>query len=141
MYTAVVLYPQECQKLKSLLNEVAGWSPEGFVWKTAAGEPLPHHMTLNMNGLRDGPNPRLVIGDEVSLTVDGFCWDHNLGVCAARVTNAVKGVERVNSVNAQPHITMCILPGCKPFNSNKLNWSRAHELTTPLVVSGVVEDR
>lgn len=50
-YSAVVLDDESVQKLKDAAIDFG--VPEGFVFKTKAGEPLPHHMTITLGPLGD----------------------------------------------------------------------------------------
>jgi hypothetical protein len=146
MYTAVVLDKGEGFRLIWHLEEMPDWDwCSGFICRTPDNKPLPHHLTLNLGSVECLNDPD-VLGKIAELTVDAFCWDDDLGVCAARVTKAVvKGLEflfdsdiPLKCVNAQPHITMCLMPNVKPSASNSLDWNRAILLTQPITVSGVV---
>lgn len=135
MYTAAVLEDGQRHLLQIALTEVA---PEiedkGYLFETSKGDPIPHHMTINMGDFDQGLNCISMLGMPVEITIDGFWYDHALGVAAARVTDTLCTIvgddwqddyhERIKTINEQPHITMCLKTGVKPFLSNKLDWSK-----------------
>lgn len=131
MYTAVVL-DEDCRKLlKYALCNLLDAEGMGYVFQTRQGDELPHHMTLNLDAFDESLNDPSLKGAYCRLEVDGFCFDHDMGVIAARVTkhtavrNAIDGEwseQPVNTTNENPHITMCLLGDAKPFHSNKLDW-------------------
>lgn len=133
MYTAAVLVDGQRNLLQIALSELLDLEAEGFLFQTPKGDALPHHLTINMGEFDEVLNCRSMLGMPVELVVDGFWYDRDLGVCAARVSRAtccIVGDERqadyyesVKTVNESPHITMCLKPGVKPFLSNKLNWA------------------
>lgn len=161
MYTAVVINKEDRNKLTSALSTLPEWLDACvtllpmFVDRTPLGDRLPHHLTLNIGSIEDGLNNPSVLGKVADLTVEAFCWDHEVGACAARVTKmVVKGFTSVSTIdlyirdteivlkstNAQPHITMCLMPNVKPAASNNLDWDQAFLLKTPLIISGVVKE-
>jgi hypothetical protein len=147
MYTAVVIDKDDCDRLVYYLNAVPGWVTGLYSFFTPSNYPLPHHLTLNLGSVECLNDPD-ILNKIAELTVDAFCWDDDLGVCAARVTKAVvKGLESLfdtdiplKSINAQPHVTMCLMPNVKPSVSNDLDWNRAILLMQPITVSGIVEE-
>jgi hypothetical protein len=137
MYTAAVLAEQSQQQLLQAFEEllVAGGhdlKASGYKFATAAGERLPHHMTMNMGALNTNLNPAECLGYRGILSVDSFFIDHELNVCAAKVIRAVTEhtpirteplpIKTVNDVGSHKHITMCIRSPGKPFHSNKIKW-------------------
>lgn len=124
MYTAAVLTDHSRSVLLARFAEVYPAEARGFQFSTVAGEPLPHHLTINMGGIDLDLNPKLTAGLKVLIPIYGFCIDEELNVCAARCDLPFNPEgDRFFSINAQPHVTMCIrLPKGKPFLSNKLDW-------------------
>ena len=127
-YSAVVLDSESADALKAAAEDFV---PEGFVYNTKAGEPLPHHMTIKMGPLKDKYSEHYTVGDEVSLTVT------HIGVSADAV--AAKVVAPGPVKNKIPHITIAIPPGGKPSMSNKIP-SEAFQEIDPINVTGIVEE-
>jgi hypothetical protein len=127
-YSAVVLDNESADALKAAAEDFV---PEGFVYSTNAGEPLPHHMTIKMGPLKDEYSEHYTVGDEVSLTVT------HIGVSADAVAAQVVAPGPVK--NKIPHITIAIPPGGKPFMSNKIP-SEAFQEIGPINVTGIVEE-
>jgi hypothetical protein len=132
MYTAVVLFPEEQQKLKQSFQSLL----EGmnFQFQTPNGDGLPHHMTINLGSFNNELNDPAIFHQTAKLTVSGIYFDNQLGVCAARVIKAVVGETEIFTINQQKHITMALKPGVKPFISNKIQWNSSPEF----VISGGV---
>ncbi len=121
MYIAAVLTSQACHQLKQILTQYVDL--KGYVFQTAAGMPLPHHMTINMNGFDNTLNNPELLGQQCNIKIDGIAYNHQLGICAARVISAtsLNNIE-INSINSIKHITLAMKPTSKPFFSNKLLW-------------------
>lgn len=135
MYTAAVLEDGQRNLLQIALTEVApDIEDKGYLFETSRGDLLPHHMTINMGDFDQALNCISMGGMPVEVTIDGFWYDHKLGVVAARVADALCTIvgderqcdyhEQVKTINEHRHITMCLKPGVKPFTSNKLDWSK-----------------
>jgi len=129
MYTAAVLTPISADLLKWIMRATLRLEDSGFEVKNSQGDPLPHHMTINMGPLDESLHDRSIIGCEVTLTFDSLVYNHGLGVCAAPINEATMlwtlGDGRyepcpLKSKNAHPHITICIKPGSKPQLSNQM---------------------
>lgn len=120
MFTAAVLQPNSAALLKWIMRGTLDLESEGFQLTTKAGDPLPHHMTLNMGRFDESLNPRAMLGQSVVLHVDRLVADPQLGVCAAPVNLAEWQGGEVRTVNTHPHITVCLKPGSKPMLSNEM---------------------
>jgi hypothetical protein len=140
MYTAVVLDQASREKLIDRLEFLPDFCGD-YRYVPCGSSRLPHHLTLNMGGITNGLNDASVLGKAATLTVDAFCWDDSLGVCAARVTSMQsQHGEALKTTNKQAHITMCLLSHGKPVKSNDLDWSKAVSLDEPLTATGVVQE-
>jgi hypothetical protein len=141
MYTAAVLVDTSRQQLIGAFQDIVLGCGTGLVshltdlnycFVTAAGEKLPHHMTMNMGKLDTNLNPASCLGYRAILSVDSFFIDHEWNVCAAKVIRAVTEhtpirpetlpINSVNDAKSHKHITMCVREPGKPFHSNKINW-------------------
>jgi hypothetical protein len=112
MYTAVILYPGDQQKLLAhLSNEFPPW------W-----EVLCHHFTISLTSLENSPCAGR-LGEKVEMIVKSFAIGENV---------AAVGIETaIPSNNAIKHITVAVdrYAGGKPAYSNKLtNWKPIAEL-------------
>lgn len=131
-YTAAVLRPTSALLLKWIARAVLKLEPDGFLFETPQGEPLPHHMTLNLGAFDDKVNPPFLLGKRVLLSIRELHYNHTLGVCAAPVVDAVTEDSfgddfkwgampvAVASKNKCPHITVCLKPHSAAKFSNKL---------------------
>jgi hypothetical protein len=150
-YTAAVLVDGQRQLLRTALAVEAGLDVEslGYLYEWRSG-PLPHHMTINRGDFDEALNRRALLGMPAELVVDGFWYDHDLGVVAARVVQAHCRIagdegqadcrEPIKTITAQPHITMCLKPGIEPFLSNKLSWAApGRMLREPLTIKAQIE--
>lgn len=129
MYTAAVLTPISAELLKWIMRGTVALEDEGFVTETGQGNPLPHHMTINMGSFDKSLNRPEIVGEPALLKVDRLVYNHTLGVCAAKVVEAMAystdpDVEPdpmpIRSANIVPHITVCIKPSSKPMLSNQM---------------------
>ena len=128
IYTAAVLNENSAHLLRWLTKALTDLENEGYVFKTTQGEPLPHHMTLNLGTFDESLNKRNVLGGFAELHIDRISFNHNIGICAAPVnkarveTTAFTSSEWVdlNSMNDHPHITTCVKPGVSPKFSNDM---------------------
>lgn len=141
MYTAAVLTPMSAMALEWMVKAKLGLQDQGFVFKTAQGQRLPHHMTINLGKLDEKLNSREIMGKKAELMVERLVYSDTLGVCAAPVLfakalmNEGEGLEKgdwvdVVSNNPEPHITCCIKPQSKPKLSNQML-----EFPSPLTVT------
>lgn len=121
MYTASVLTLKSASYLKWVLRGSIGL-PDGYEFMTPNGDPLPHHMTVNMGEIDTKLNPVAFMDHFVILTVDQIVHSPKVGAVAARVSAAKMRDtgEEIKSTNKHPHITICLAPGVKPFASNKV---------------------
>lgn len=146
MYTAAVLKPTSAALLKWILRATINLETQGFCLKTQAGEPLPHHMTINMGSLDQSLNPPALLGANVLLCIDGLVYDTELGVCAAPVVFAkwsTAGHDReIQTCNVYPHITVCLKPPNKPVLSNTLlkKGGKVHVLDEMYKLEAVVQE-
>ena len=123
MYTAAVLCPNSSALLRWMARAILRLEEKGYAFKTPHGEPLPHHMTINLGALDETLNPATWMGADVLLSVEELVYEEELGVCAAPVLLAVGNSgrhdgEELRSKNVHPHITVCLKSGVKPFTSN-----------------------
>jgi len=132
MYTAVVL---DEKSRKNLLNVFADEirALQGFQIKTAQGDSLVHHVTVNMGDFDESLNDKSLLGQEVVMNVVSFAKDERVaafGVEFLRRNNkSVFGTPSINTINNIPHITAAIKEGGKPFYSNKLtNWKPTYKV-------------
>jgi hypothetical protein len=130
-YTGVILDKVSQNWLCMLFNHffLDHLMPIGFRRETVQGNPLAHHMTINLGQCRD----RSLLGTEVKLVLDAWAIDER--AMAVRVKDPV-----VHCDNETPHITLYVNPdkGGSPKHSNDLtNW-------IPLIfeaqVSGIVKE-
>lgn len=127
MYTAAVINPLGAGLLRWIAKaeDLEGW---GFLFKTPQNDEIPHHMTINLGAIDVDLNDEGILERPARLFVDQIRISVELGVCAARVTKAevemkefpVKYWKNIQTINAHPHITICLKEGVKPFISNKL---------------------
>jgi hypothetical protein len=122
MYTAAVLTDVSANLLKWMVRALTKLEEEGFVFQTEQGNPLPHHMTINLGAFDHALNDVMTTkGCPIKLTVEEIVYNHVIGVCAAPVVRAEGiGEDDIKTANAVPHITLCIKPGSKPMLSNKM---------------------
>lgn len=145
MYTAVVLDEESRRNLTDLVSRTQAPSERGFKFQTDRGDPLPHHFTLNMGYLDREINDVAVLDSPAEFVIDALCICEELGACAGRVVRAVARPDErefdLRSTNAHPHVTMCLKPGSRPVNSNRLPWACEENLLIlkePVVVRGTV---
>jgi hypothetical protein len=120
MYTAAVLRPNSVLELLQALRETTDLESRGFVCLTPQGEPLPHHMTINLGTFDDSVNKPELLGKSAILYVDSIWYCDEIGACAAQVCKAYSEGNPVNSINEHKHITICLKPPAKPVYSNKI---------------------
>lgn len=130
MYTAVVLSPMSVSLLKWVVRATVDLENKGFLFRTGRGDPLPHHMTLNLGHFDTALNDQVIMGGLVQLEVRALHYNEKIGVCAAPVTwaKALRESDEgrdldwvdVKSANPCPHVTVCLLPQCKPKESNRM---------------------
>ena len=150
MYTAAVINLDDLAPLEKAMRQHIPFE-EGYVCQTAQGNPLPHHMTINMGGFDTALNPKDILGQNCRMVIDSLYQDDDLGVAAARVIKAecelnetTEPICTINDGTSEKHITLCLKPGSKPFWSNKLFERRrpttiVHQLDSPLVIEGVIQ--
>lgn len=121
MFTAAVLRPTSAALLKWIMRGTIDLESHGFFLKTPQGTPLPHHMTINMGQFDTKLNSKLFTGDVALLSINQLCHNFRIGACAAEVVLAnVERVDVVETINKHPHITICLMPGAKPKQSNDI---------------------
>ena len=135
-YSAVVIDQASVDALMDAAREFG--IPDGFVHKTKAGKPLPHHMTIKMGGLfskkasKDYSNIYKV-GDEVIMKVVAIGLDENAMAAKVELPEGKK------SKNKIPPVTPAIPEGGRPSSSNKIpleNWKPIK----PFDISGTVKE-
>lgn len=118
MYTAAVLRSEAVEMLLQKMQEKL--SLEEFECMTPQGEPLPHHMTINLGTFDAKINNPEILGHAAVLIIDSLWFCKTIGACAARVIKSYAESEEVNSINVNKHITICLKPPAKAFHSNKI---------------------
>lgn len=147
MYTAAILKPSSVNILLWLMQKTR-YEKRGFVPKTPTGDPLPHHMTINLGGLDENLNPKEWMGKNCLLTIDSLHQNEKIGVCAARVIKAEcegKPIKTINDENGSKHITLALKPGIKPVQSNKMFQGQSEEtqiyqLEQPFILEAVLQE-
>ena len=130
-YSGVVLDGESVQKLKEAAGEFG--VPEGFVFETKAGEPLPHHMTITLGPLGDF-STNYPVGEPITLKATHIGADER--AMAVKVEPPAPISEKI----AFPHITLAIPEGGKPFFSNKIPEENFKELPEKIEIKGKVEE-
>lgn len=129
MYTAVVLNEKSVADiLENFCDEMRSVGG-GFQMQNAKGDPLLHHVTVNMGELDKELNTTDLLDKEITMNIVSFAKDLRVAAFGVeyKVVNglSVFGDPEVKTKNAIPHITACInlQNGGKPFDSNDLkNW-------------------
>lgn len=119
MYTAAILDHRSVDSLRNQAEQLLG-DLSAFRFSTSQGHRLPHHMTVNLGSLDESLNPRSMLGRPVILKVNKLARNDSTGVCAACVETSLCESSLLRSANAQPHITICIMPWAKPKDSNAI---------------------
>lgn len=130
LYTAAVLQYDSVARLKELVTSLKDLN--GYAFATGIGDPLPHHMTIQMGGFDRSLNGDTEPGQSCLLVSDAFFMDQR--VCAARVIQATCWGKPLRSTNAHPHITLCINPPGKPVDSNRIDWINGTKIYYPTMV-------
>lgn len=125
MYTAAVLTPLSVNLLKWIVRATIKLEEAGFLFETIRGDPLPHHMTINLGVIDRKLNPLIVLETKSELQINCINYDLMLGVCAIPVLNAVSYLTEssptpINTINEVPHITLCLKTGVAPRKSNDM---------------------
>lgn len=134
-YSAVVLDDESVQKLKDAAIDFG--VPEGFVFKTKAGEPLPHHMTITLGPLGDF-STNYPVGEPITLKATHIGKNERADEGAMAVK--VEPPAAISKKIAFPHITLAIPEGGKPFFSNKIPEENFKELSEKIELKGKVEE-
>ena len=136
-YSGVVLDEPSVQALKQAAEQMG--VPEGFVFNTKAGAPLPHHMTIvpfspivHPKGKHD-LSADYPVGGEIQLTVV------SIGISDKAMAAKVEPPAPIHKKVKFPHVTIAIPEGGKPFNSNKIP-PENFQLVEPFMIKGVVEE-
>lgn len=137
-YSGVVLDDKSVEKLTIAAKAIG--VPEGFVFQTNAGDPLPHHMTIvpfspikHPKGKHDFSED-YPVGGEVKLTVTHIGFDDEAMAAKVKVDKLPGPISKKVKF---PHITIAIRKGGKPFNSKNIkNFQEVEEFT----VMGTVEE-
>lgn len=141
MYTAAVLHPKSVEKLLRIMREKLDLEKHGFECLTPQGEPLPHHMTINLGPFDTKVNSPEILGRTAILIIDSLWFCKTIGACAARVTKASVNTQQIKSINANKHVTICLKPPAKPFHSNKIfNTGEIIELEQPIALLANVQE-
>jgi len=120
MYTAAVLRQESTKDLLLAMRSKTNLEEEGFECVTPQGEPLPHHMTINLGKFDSILNDPQILGQPCLQFIDALWFSKEIGACAARVTRAYCDGKEINSINENKHVTICLKPPAKPFHSNKI---------------------
>lgn len=143
MYSAAVLTRNSAELLKWMIRATLKLEESGFKFETPRGDSLPHHMTINLGKFDSNLNPSLSLGARALLKVNHCKYSQKLGVCAIPVNEAFalgevdpeEALENVNwhivhTINAVPHITLCLKEGVAPKLSNELLASNSEDVIT-----------
>lgn len=127
MYAAAVLSKASADLLKGF---VIGHSElDSYEFETGNGDPLPHHMTINLGAFDTSLNDASLLGCQAVLIINEIVYDDTLGVCAAPVIASQAKLnpvgprhlwKAIKTINQHAHITCCIKPGSKPKFSNSM---------------------
>lgn len=130
MYTAAVLTDNSADLLRLLTEKLLNPEADGFRFETPQGEPLPHHMTINLGQFDGALNDRSLLGRPAQVDIEVIGINRTMGVCAAVVTGARALTEsphvnspywvELKSKNKKPHVTICLMPGVKAKTSNDM---------------------
>lgn len=126
MYTAIVLNENSRSNLIAKFGDLITNLGNGFQTITAQGEPLIHHVTLNMGDFDDNLNISSLLNTEIKFIIDSFAYNDKVAAFGVKSIGSTFGNPPVKTINAKPHVTAAINPtnGGKPFLSNQLNnWS------------------
>lgn len=145
MYTAVVLDGDSQEKLKLFLQQNPALENFGFLFQTSRGDPLPHHMTINLGALDANLNNPSIVEQKAIITVKKIGFNEKMGVCAAVVESAYLSStsEKITSMNDHPHITCCLKQGVQPKMSNQMLVDPStcfFNLENIMVLSGTVKE-
>lgn len=143
MYTAVVLSSESIKLiLETFCDEFR--SLHDFQLQTDNGDPLIHHVTVNMGNFDPILNDKSLLGEEIIMEIVSFAHDKKVaafGVKAELSGSGSKfGTPSIYSTNTIPHVTVAINPkeGGKPFLSNKLtNWNPTYK---NIEIRGVLQE-
>ena len=111
MYTAAVLRTTSGHLLRWLTKGTTTLEDDGFVFQTPHGEPLPHHMTVNL-GLFDDRSPQVTVENNFNVSAEDIVNQSRPAIerLANEVRRSIDGVNdnladaqnRVNNIdNAQ----------------------------------------
>jgi hypothetical protein len=121
VFTGVMIDEESCSLLKAEFPPISGWTP------------YYHHMTICLGPLSSNKVLNLssdVIGTEVTLQVVAVGRDRNAYAVE------VKGFP---SMNAKPHITLCVSPELSPKCSNDiLDWK---PIKKPFTIKGKIVEQ
>lgn len=88
-----------------------------------------HHMTIQFRPGMDMPEN---VGEEIELTLVGYAVDERA------LAVVVKRPEGLEVKNKNPHITVAVANGVKPFYSNTLLEKGYEKFKTPVKIKGVI---
>ena len=136
-YSGVILDDESVALLKQKAQEAG--VPDGFVFNTKAGAPLPHHMTIvpfspivHPKGKHDF-SADYPVGGQIELQV--IAIGSNDKAMAAMVEPPAPISKKVKF----PHVTIAIPEGGKPFNSNKIPQENFQQVE-PFTIRGTVQE-
>ena len=137
-YSGVVLDEDSVKLLKRAASRFG--MPEGFVFETGKGKPLPHHMTITKGSLihKRGEHDfskTYPVGSEVELPVIAIGRDER--AMAVKVAPP----SEVNKDISFPHVTVAVnrVLGALPVDSNKIPEENFQPLTG-ITLRGAVEE-
>lgn len=124
IYTAAVLNENSGHLLRWLAKGLTSLEDDGFLFQTPQGNPLPHHMTVNLGAFDESLNEKRLLGCFVELHVKRLCFNYTIGACAAPVEKSRVEIDGewfdLKTFNDHPHITTCLKPGVGAKFSNDL---------------------
>jgi hypothetical protein len=131
-YSGVVLDRDSVKHLKQMALDFG--MPEGFVFVTPQGAPLPHHMTIKMGPLDSPYTDTYVVGEKYTLPVLSIGKDDRAMAVRVEVPGPIK-------TKSFPHVTVAVnKKDGKPFHSNKIPEENFEPPPYELLLSGIVQE-
>lgn len=140
MYTAAVLTPQSSDLLQSKFEEKINPKLLGFIFETKYGQKLPHHVTINLGTFDESLNALDILRSPIKIWTHKFLYNENI-CCAVVDKIETKSGVSINCRNEFPHITTCLRPPTRPFESNELFTNAASAINIDeLVLDAFIEE-
>lgn len=139
-YTAVVLNSKSIKDiLENFYVEIQSVGL-GFQMQNSKGDPLLHHVTVNMGSFDKKLNNFELFNKEITMNIVTFAKDSKVAAFGIEFKEidgfSVFGNPSVKTKNKIPHITACISKTGKPFDSNNLKeWNLLYK---SLLIRGIL---